>query len=52
MMEILSESDVDPSYHQPLNGDLIYSLCEGTTWLYKFVSINFLNHALIFSKEK
>jgi hypothetical protein len=29
MMEILSESDVDPLYCQLLNGDLISSLCEG-----------------------
>jgi hypothetical protein len=46
MMEILSESHADPSYRQPLNGDLIYSLCEGTTCLYQPVSINCLNHKL------
>jgi hypothetical protein len=41
MMEIWSKSDADPSYRQPLNGDLISILCEGTTFL---VKIKFLDH--------
>jgi len=40
MMEICSKSDADPSYHQPLNGDLISSLWEGPTWLFQLVIIN------------
>jgi hypothetical protein len=46
MMEICSKSDENPSYCQPLNGDLISSLCEGITWLFQPVSINFLDHSL------
>jgi hypothetical protein len=45
MMEICSKSDADPSYRQPLNGDLISSLCEGTTWLFQLVIIKCLDHA-------
>jgi hypothetical protein len=51
MMEILSESDADPSYHHPLNGNLIYILCEGTTWIYHSESINCLNHDLDFEEK-
>jgi hypothetical protein len=48
MMEISSESDADPSYYPPLNGDLTNNLCKGTNWLYQPVSIYFLNYDLDF----
>jgi hypothetical protein len=37
MMEIFSKSDADPFFHQPINGDLISSLCKRTTWLFQLV---------------
>jgi hypothetical protein len=46
MMEICSKSDVDPFCRQPLNGDLISSLCEITIWIFQLVLIKHLNHAL------
>jgi len=44
MMEICSKSDADPSYHQPLDGDLISNMWEGKTWLFQLVITKFLDH--------